>query len=152
MRARTLLDLHNARVAIQGLRRVTDRLIGVGPFGVGLDGVLGWIPGVGAVYSVGAGTALLYQGIKVRAPASLLAQMAFLIGARTASDFIPAAGGLVDMLFTAHTWSADMLLKHMDSTFYVEGDPDEAKRMPEFAELMARIRSGDEKRRVVFLG
>ena len=59
MPVRTLVDLHNTRLAIEGLRRVSDRLVGMGPFGIGLDGLLGAIPVLGeflgAIYSVGAG-------------------------------------------------------------------------------------------------
>ncbi len=151
MHARTLVDLHNARAAIANLRRVSDRLIGLGPFGIGLDGLLGWIPGFGAIYSVGAGAVLLYNGVRVRASPGVLLQVAMLIAANTATNFVPTAGGLVDMLFTAHKWSANLLLGHMDRTVYIEGDREAAKTDPGYLALMDRIRSGEETRRVVFL-
>ncbi len=151
MHVRTLVDLHNTRLAIDNLRRLSDRLIGLGPFGIGLDGLLGWIPGFGAIYSVGAGALLIYHGWKVRASPGVLFQVAVLIGANTLSNFIPTAGGLVDMLFTAHKWSANLILGSMDRTLYIEGDRKAAEDAPEYIALMERIRSGEERRRVVFL-
>jgi hypothetical protein len=151
MHARTLVDIHNTRLAIESLRRISDRLIGLGPFGIGMDGLLGWIPGFGAIYSVGAGGLLLYHGWKARASAGVLFQVGMLIAANTASNFIPTAGGLVDMLFTAHKWSANLLLANMDHTLYIEGDRQAAVAAPEYIALMARISSGEERRRIVFL-
>lgn len=151
MRVRTLVDLHNTRLAIESLRRVSDRLVGFGPFGIGLDGLLGWIPGFGALYSVGAGGLLIYHGWKARASAGVLFQIVVLIGANTLSNFIPTAGGLVDMLFTAHKWSANLILANMDRSLYIEGDRAAAVDAPEYKALMDRIGSGEERRRVVFL-
>ncbi len=155
MHVRTLVDLHNTRLAIENLRRISDRLVGLGPFGIGLDGLLGAIPGLGeffgAIYSVGAGVLLFYQGWRARASAGVLFQVGLLITARTLSNFIPVAGGVVDMLFTAHKWSADLLLANMDRSLYIEGDREAAQSAPEFLALMDRIRAGEEKRRVVFL-
>ena len=96
MHVRTLVDLHNTRLAIENLRRVSDRLVGLGPFGIGLDGLLGAIPGLGeffgAIYSVGAGVLLFYHGWRGRASAGVLFQVGILIAARTLSNFIPIAG------------------------------------------------------------
>ncbi len=151
MHVRTLVDLHNTRLSIERLRQISDRIVGLGPFGIGLDGLLGWIPGFGAIYSVGAGALLIYHGMKVRASAGVLFQVAALITANTFSNVIPTAGGLVDMLFTAHKWSANLLLANMDRTLYVEGNRKDAAEAPEYVALMERIRSGEERRRVVFL-
>jgi hypothetical protein len=45
-----------------------------------------------------------------------------------------------------------MLLKHMDNTLYIEGRADEARGAAEHEELMSRVRSRKEKRRIVYLG
>ena len=155
MPVRTLVDLHNTRLAIEGLRRVSDRLVGMGPFGIGLDGLLGAIPVLGeflgAIYSVGAGVMLVFHGWRARASAAVLFQVAVLVSLRTLSNFIPFAGGVVDMLFTAHRWSADLILANMDRSLYIEGGRAAAERAPEYHALLERIRSGEERRRVVFL-
>ena len=151
MHVRTLIDLHNTRLAIESLRRISDRLVGLGPFGIGLDGLLGWIPGFGAIFSLGAGGLLIYHAWRARASAGVLFQVSALIAANTLSNFIPTAGGLVDMLFTAHKWSANLILANMDHSLYIEGDRAAAENAPEYLALMDRIRSGEERRRVVFL-
>ena len=52
------------------IRRLSDRVIGVGPWGLGLDGVLAWVPVAGTVYSVGAAGLLLYEAAKADASSS----------------------------------------------------------------------------------
>lgn len=151
MAVRTLIDLHNTRLSIERIKRLSDRVVGLGPFGIGLDGLLGWIPGFGALYSVAAGAALIHQGVKARASSGVLLQALVLLGANTASNFVPVAGGAMDMLFTAHKWSADLLLGQMDKTLYIEGDRASAAGSAEYAALMERVQSGVERRRIVFL-
>jgi hypothetical protein len=58
-KARTQIDVHNNRASIEAISRISDNLIGIGPVGIGLDGILAWIPGVGELYSIGAGAALI---------------------------------------------------------------------------------------------
>ena len=52
---------HRAWRSAERIKRVSDKLIGIGPFGLGLDGIIAWIPGANAVYSVGAASLLLYE-------------------------------------------------------------------------------------------
>ncbi len=159
MIARSHVDLHNIRLSVERIHKLSDRLIGLGPFGVGLDAVLSLIPVpvVGAVYSGAAAAALMVQAVRARASPGVLFHMAVLLAIDTLLD-LPAGtplgpfSGLADTLFTGHKWSANLLLKHMDDTVYVEGRREEAAHRPENAELMARMRSRKERRRIVFLG
>jgi len=162
MIARSHVDLHNIRLAVERIRNLSDRLIGLGPFGVGLDGVLSFVPlpGVGVAYSGLAALALLVQAVRAKASAGTLVQMSIILAIDTLLD-VPASAdmlpiipfsGMADTLFTGHKWAANMLLRHMDHTLYIEGDAREARGRPEHAELMSRIRSRKEKRRVVYLG
>ena len=156
MLARSEVDLHNIRVGVERIHKLSDRLIGLGPFGVGLDGVLSLlpIPLVGVIYSGAAALALLVQAVRARASPGTLIHMAVLLTIDTLLDVpagIPLIGqisGIADTLFTGHKWSANLLLRHMDETIYLEG----ARHDPEHAELMERVRARREKRRVVFLG
>jgi hypothetical protein len=75
---------------------------------------------------------------------------------------IPVAGPLAVLLgaptnliaagFRAHRTSANMLIRAMDDTYYSELSHAEARRQPDYATLVANIRSGTERRRIVFLG
>ena len=46
--------------------RLSDSLVRVGPFSLGLDGVLSWVPGLGDLYSTAAGAFIVVQGARAR--------------------------------------------------------------------------------------
>ena len=157
MLARSHADLHNIRLSINRIKVASDRIVGIGPFGIGLDGILSLIPipVVGAAYSGIAAAALLVQAVRARASAGVLVHMGVILAIDTLLD-APAGtplgifSGMADTLFTGHKWSANLLLKHMDETIYIEGSRGRANG-PEYAEAMARVRAGNESRRIVFL-
>ena len=149
-KARTQIDVHNGRASIETISRISDNLIGIGPVGIGLDGILAWIPGVGEIYSLGAGAALVVQGYRARVPASVLTQAALLVSVRTLSNVFPILGGVFVDLFRGHRMAAKMLVRAIDDTLYIEGA--QSVDHPQYAETLARIRSGQERRRIVFLG
>ncbi len=150
--ARSHVDLHNIRMAVERTKKVSDNLIGIGPVGIGLDGILAFVPGAGELYSLAAGGLLLFEGVRARAAPTTLLTMGTILLLDTIMSAIPGVGGVADALFTGHKWSANMLLKHMDETIYYEGDRKRAQTDPDFRDTIARIRSGKETRRVVFLG
>jgi hypothetical protein len=158
MLARSHADLHNIRQSVQRIRGVSDRMIGLGPLGIGMDGILSLvpIPAIGVAYSGLAALALMLQAVRARASPGVLFHMGLLLVIDTMLD-APAGtpvgpiSGLLDTLFTGHKWSANLLLKHMDNTVYVEGSREEARGRPDHEELMARVRAGREKRRIVYL-
>ena len=73
-----------ARRDLERIGRVSDDLVRVGPFRFGWDAALEFIPGVGEVYSLGAGAWLLAAGRRACVPGGTLAAAAALVGARTA--------------------------------------------------------------------
>jgi hypothetical protein len=151
--ARSHADLHNIRLGVNRIKTVSDRIVGVGPVGIGLDGVLAFVPGVGALYSAGAALMLMLEAVRARASIGTLIHMGAVLAADTVLD-IPGnpITGVIDAFFTGHKWSANVLLKHMDETHYIEGTRAQARDRPEYADLMAKVRSGKETRRIVFLG
>ncbi|RZJ93461.1 MAG: DUF4112 domain-containing protein, partial [Brevundimonas sp.] len=52
MAKRSIADIEKIWSNVEGVKKLSDRAIGIGPFGVGLDGLLTWIPIAGLVYSV----------------------------------------------------------------------------------------------------
>jgi hypothetical protein len=148
--ARNSIEVHNARGAIERMGRLADSLIRVGPFGIGLDGLLTWIPLVGAGYSLGAGAVLLAAGVRARVPVATLAQVAAIVLVRSGVGEVPLAGQLAVDLFRGHKWAADLMVRAIDDTLYLDASNDPAG--PAFAEAAAEVRSGRERRRVVFLG
>lgn len=155
--ARTLDEVQDIRRSIASIGRISDNVVGVGPFGIGLEGVLEFVPVVGELYSLAAGFMLILQGIRVHAPFFTLVWGTFLILLRTligAVDDIPFIGllppGLVgDVMagfFRAHRMVSNMLVEGIDQTLFVEG----RRKDPGNADILARARA--ERRRVVFLG
>jgi hypothetical protein len=134
-------------------------VVGLGPFSLGLDGVLGWIPGAGVAYSVGARAYLLRQAVEAHAEPKVLARMAALVALDSLTDLVPLpiAPAVVDMVFTGHKWAADALIRHMDETIYYEGTRAEAEADPAFREHLVslaearRAGAGPHKRRIVYL-
>jgi hypothetical protein len=124
---------HKSWRRAERIKRLSDRLVKFGPFGLGIDGVLAWIPGANIVYSVGAGGLLLYEGVQSGASKMTLAQMAIFLIADSATSEVPIIGWAVDTLFPGHLMAAKALQKDI-----------EARHGP--AEPMKR--PGDDARRV----
>jgi len=160
--ARTHFEISRIRAAIERVGTLSDNVVGIGPLKIGLDGILAWIPGVGTVYSLGAAGLLVIQGARARVPAGAMLQVITLLGIRTLVTSSGEAAAMLTMLpitiptelavdfFRAHKWSADILLKAIDNTVYVEGRKHPSN--PNYAEIKEQVRSGAERRRVVFLG
>ena len=120
---------HRAGRSAETIKGLSDRLIGVGPVGLGLDGVLSWVPVVGPLYSMGAGGLLLMHGLSGGASIITLARMAAYIVMDTATDVVPIAGSVVDMMFPGHLMAAKALQKDIEAR---HGLPDDValKRTP----------------------
>jgi len=152
--ARSHIDLHNIRQSVERIGNVSDNVIHFGPVRLGLEAVLEFVPFVGEIYSAGAGALLLIEGLRARVPLTTLISVVTLITMRTfigAFDAIPlvgVAGDVIAGVFRAHKISADMIIRAMDNTLYIEG----RRGDPAFDDLLSGVRSGSEKRRVVFLG
>lgn len=106
---------HRAWRSAERIKRLSDRLVGVGPIGVGLDGVLAWVPVAGTVYSLGAGALLISEGVAAGASARTLARMATYIALDSASSVPPVIGWLVDTLFPGHLMAANALQKDIEA-------------------------------------
>jgi hypothetical protein len=113
--------LVNIRRSVATVGRLSDSLLRLGPFRLGLDGVLSWIPGVGEIYSTAAAAFIIVQGARARVPAHVLVACAALMGSRTLVSAIPLAGPFAADLFLAHRLSAKMVVRAID------------KRLPEGA-------------------
>jgi hypothetical protein len=123
---------HDAWIIAEKIKRVSDRLIDLGPFSIGLDGMLAWVPVVGTVYSIVAGVWLVAEGRRVQASAWTLARMVFYVGFRSASSLVPVEGWAVDVLFRGHMKAANALQADIARRY---GKPpadliDEARRRP----------------------
>jgi hypothetical protein len=106
---------HRAWRTAERIKHVSDNIVGIGKFGIGVDGVLAWIPGVNATYSIGAGTLLIYEAMVAKASAGTIAKMAFYLLADSATSAVPVFGWAVDTLFPGHTMAAKVLQKDIEA-------------------------------------
>lgn len=106
---------HRSWRTAERIKRLSDRLVGVGPFGVGLDGLLTWIPGAGGLYSVGAASLLLYEAFGARVSALTLAKMLGYLAVDAATSEVPLIGDAIDLLFPGHLLAAKALQRDVEA-------------------------------------
>lgn len=105
---------HIAWRRAERIKRLSDRVIGFGPWGVGVDGVLAWVPVAGTVYSVGAAALLLNEAVRAGASRGTLIRMAAYLGLDSVSSGVPVLGWAVDTLFTGHAFAARALQRDIE--------------------------------------
>ena len=121
-------NAHRAWRSAQRIKRLSDRLVGVGPIGLGLDGILAWVPVAGTVYSLGAGGLLLVEGMRGGASLLTLGRMAAYLAVDSASSTVPVAGWAVDTLFPGHLMAAKALQKDIEARHGPSALPDSWER------------------------
>lgn len=112
---------HAAWRNAERIKRLSDDLIKIGSWGIGLDGVLAWVPVAGTIYSLGSGGLLLYEGVQARATAWTLTRMASYMLINSAMSDVPLIGWAADTLFRGQLMAANALQKDIAARF---GEPD----------------------------
>lgn len=151
MARRSVADIEKIWSNVEGVKKLSDRVIGIGPFGVGLDGLVTWIPGLGIIYSVGAGAWLLFQAARAKAMPGTLFRMVGYLGVDAAASEVPLAGDVVDFLFPGHLMAAKALQKDIESTHWVEANEREARASGAHEGHVADMRRNPKLRRIVYL-
>jgi hypothetical protein len=123
----TAEQAHRAWITAERIKRVADRLIGLGPFSIGLDGLLAPVPVAGTLFCFAAGVWLIAEGVKAGASPYTLARMVFYIAVRTISSVIPIEGWFVDIFFRAHMMAANAL-QHDIAARFGEPSPQAVRR------------------------
>jgi hypothetical protein len=113
--ARSAVELARIRDSVAIVGRLSDSLVRLGPFRLGVDGVLSWVPGLGEAYSTIAGAFIIVQGFRAGVPLHILFICAGLMMSRTTISAIPLAGPMAADLFTAHRWSAKLVVRSIDA-------------------------------------
>ncbi|MFC7378520.1 DUF4112 domain-containing protein [Brevundimonas sp. GCM10030266] len=157
MARRTLGDIEKIWTNVESVKKLSDRVIGIGPFGVGMDGLLTWIPVVGTAYTLGASGWLLLQAVRARAAPGTIVKMVGYLGLDSVTtavgevpflDFVP---NVVDVLFPGHLMAAKTLQKDIESTHWVEAREQDARASGEHDQHVARVKADRKLRRIVYL-
>src|SRR5665213_3205516 len=107
-------DLAAIRRGVERVGKLSDGLLRLGPFRLGIDGVLSWIPGIGEIYSGAAAVYLLVQGARARVPLATLVLAGALMGGRTLITAVPLAGPAAADLLALHGLSARLIARAID--------------------------------------
>ena len=107
-------ELKSIRDSVSWIGRLSDSIVRFGPFSLGVDGVLSWIPGIGEFYSTVAGGFIVLQGARAGVPVPTLATATALLACRTVISGVPIAGAAFADVFTAHRWAADLIVRAID--------------------------------------
>ncbi len=118
---KTDAELRSIRDSVALVGRLSDSLLHIGPFSIGIDGVLSWVPGLGDLYSTLAGGFIVLQGARAGVSGAVLGGAALLIGCRTIVGAVPIAGSAFADLFTAHKWGAAMIVRAIDERLAAGG-------------------------------
>ena len=113
----TLERAHRAWTNAERIKRLSDGLIRIGPWGLGVDGVVAWMPGANVAYSVGAGAILLFEAVQAGAAPETLVRMGLYLAANTALDGAPVLGWAMDTLFRGHAMAAGALQKDIEKRY-----------------------------------
>ncbi len=151
MARRTVGDIEKIWSSVEGIKKLSDRVIGVGPIGFGLDALLTWIPIVGTTYTVGAAGWLLYQARQARATPATIARMVGYLAIDTATGTVPLAGDFVDTFFPGHLMAARALQKEIESTHWVEADEASSRASGEHDRHLETVRTRPHLKRIVYL-
>ena len=101
-------ELKEARDDIKNIIRVSDGLL----FGVvGMDALLGIIPGVGAIYTFFTSCWMFALAMKVRTPVGEMLTFIVLTVIDMGFGIVPAAGDLIDALIRIYSWFGNQLLE-----------------------------------------
>lgn len=157
MARRTIADIEEIWANVEGVKKLSDRVIGVGPFGIGMDGLLTWVPVVGTAYTVGAAGWLLVQAARAKASPGAIARMISYLGLESLVtavgeipflDFVPS---VADVLFPGHLLAARALQQDIESTHWVEASERQARASGEHDRHVADMRRNPKLKRVVYL-
>ena len=157
MPRRTIGDIEKIWTNVESIKKLSDRVIGLGPFGIGMDGLLTWIPVVGTAYTLGAAGWLVLQAVRAKAAPGTVVRMVGYLGLDSVTtavgevpflDFVPS---VADVLFPGHLMAAKALQKDIESTHWVENNERDARASGEHDRHLAKVKADPKLRRVVYL-
>jgi len=151
MARRSIRDIEKIWSNVEGVKKLSDRIIGIGPFGFGMDALLTWVPVVSTAYTVGTGGWLIVQALRAKAAPATLARMAAYMAVDTATDAVPLAGDVVDTFFPGQLLAARALQKDIESTHWVEDSEANARATGDHDRHLEKVRGDRKLRRVVYL-
>ena len=116
----TLADHPSKAATVQHLRQVSNlldnaiRLPGTS-YGIGIDPILGLIPGGGDLAGGVLSTYIMWRAFKLGIPREMLLRMASNIALETVAGTVPVVGDLFDVAWKANVKNVEILEAHLDT-------------------------------------
>jgi Domain of unknown function (DUF4112) len=92
-------------------------------FRIGLDGIVGLIPGVGDVITNSLTAYIIYEAWRLNIPASTLMRMVANFGIDSVVGVVPLVGDLFDIGFKANRRNLRLLHRHLSEQGALEPEP-----------------------------
>ena len=100
---------------------------------VGWDSILGLIPGIGDLVTLGPGLAMMAEGYRMGARKRALARMGWNTGVDVALGTVPLVGDIFDLFFKSHRKNATILMSELErieaQAAEYHGDTERAQRV-----------------------
>lgn len=109
-------DPHSVRQRVEALERLLEGLFEVPLLGrkVGLDAIVGLVPGIGDVITAAMGLYLVWEARNLGMARWQIWRMLGNVGADTLVGAVPVAGDLFDFLYRSNTRNLKIIRKHLD--------------------------------------
>ena len=104
------------RQRLEGMERLLERAFTIPGINrqVGLDSIVGLVPGIGDIVTAGMGAWLIWEARNLGMSKFQLARMAANLGIDTAVGAIPFAGDLFDFLYRSNSKNLRIVKRHLD--------------------------------------
>lgn len=102
---------------IRRISRLMDTAIGIPGtrFRIGLDPILGLVPGAGDLISTGVSAYVLFLAARFRLPGNVLRKMAFNIALESVVGSVPLVGDFFDAAYKSNVRNLALLEEHLRS-------------------------------------
>lgn len=109
-------DAQSVRQRIEMLERMLEGLFEVPLVGrkVGLDAIVGLVPGIGDLVTAAMGLYLVWEGRNLGMPRWQVWRMLGNVGVDTVIGAVPVAGDLFDFLYRSNTRNLKIIRRHLD--------------------------------------
>jgi hypothetical protein len=98
----------NPQAWIEKLAWVMDSSIPIGRWRIGLDGIIGLLPGLGDLIGALISALIVAAGVRARLPRSAIARMVVNVGIEAVVGVVPFLGDLFDMAWKANTKNVEI--------------------------------------------
>jgi hypothetical protein len=104
------------RARVEALEHVLERAVAIPGLNrrIGLDSVIGFVPGIGDLVAGVLGVYLIWEARNLGLPRLVLLRMAANTAFDTALGAVPIAGDIADFLFRSNTRNLRLLKRHLD--------------------------------------